>query len=200
MAKTSFSIPGRLRAHPEIVVRRSPALVWTGVAIAAAILVGWVLLVANAAALTAEFAGLQDGAVTVNQRIGSRFGVLIGVIGLPILALLVFLAFFFAAQRYYRRATGTRLRRTYKGVFASPVGAGGVFQEQLRTRDPGVLGTMNAGSDKGNLVIEGWSADADAVAYVATFEFSNRVDPGWELVEFAGPDFAAYQRVFRSAS
>lgn len=197
---SSYSIPGRLRAHPDIVTRRSPALVWTGVAIAAALLIGWVLLIVNAAALTAEFAELQDGAVTINQRIGSRFGVLLGVIVLPILALLVFFAFFFLSQHYYRRATGTRLRRTYKGVFAAPLGAGGAFQEQLRTRDAGVLGTMNASTDKGNLVIEGWSADADAVAYVATFEFSNRVDPGWELVEFAGPDFAAYQRVFRAAS
>lgn len=198
MAKKDLSIPGRLRAHPDIVVRRAPAMIWAGVALAAVIVVVWIFMIVNAAALTAEFAELQEGSVTLNQRIGSRFGVLIGVIFLPILALLVFFTFFFLSQRYYRRATGTRLRRTYKGAFASPIGAGGVFQEQLRTRDPAVLGTMNESSDKGNLVIEGWSAAADAVAYVAVFEFSNSVDPGWELVEFAGPDFASYQRVFRS--
>ena len=196
MAKT-MSIPDRLRAHPDIVMRRSAPLVWTGVAIAVAILIGWALLLANAAAIGGDFAELQDSAVTVKQRVGSRFGVLIGAIGLPIFALMAFGTFFYLSRRYVRRATGTRVKRTYKGVFATGAGAGQAFHDQLRTRDPQIIGTMNEGTDQGNLVIEGWSADADHVAYVAVFEFSDR-GPGWDLVEFAGDDFDTYDNIFRA--
>ena len=180
MAKT-MSIPDRLRAHPDIVMRRSAPLVWTGVAIAVAILIGWALLLANAAAIGGDFAELQESAVTVKQRVGSRFGVLIGAIGLPIFALMAFGTFFYLSRRYARRATGTRVKRTYKDVFATGACAGQAFYDQLRTRDPQIIGTMNEGTDQGNLVIEGWSADADRVAYVAVFEFSDR-GPGWDLV------------------
>lgn len=196
MAKAP-GIPDRLRAHPDIVTRRSAPLVWTGVAIAAALLLGWVLLLVNSAAIGAEFTELQDSAVTINQRIGSNFGVLIGAVALPILALMAFGSFFFFSRRYARRATGTPVRRTYRAVFASPVGAGAVFHEQLSTRDPHVIGTMKEGTDRGNLVIEGWSADEDRVAYVGVFEFSHR-GPGWDFVEFAGDDFDAYQQIFRA--
>ena len=67
MAKAP-GIPDRLRAHPDIVTRRSAPLIWTGVAIAAALLLGWVLLLVNSAVIGAEFAELQDSAVTINQR------------------------------------------------------------------------------------------------------------------------------------
>lgn len=196
MAKAP-GIPDRLRARPDIVTRRSAPLVWTGVAIAAALLLGWVLLLVNATALGDEFAELRDSAVTINQRVGANFGVLIGAIALPIVALLLFGTFFYFSRRYARRATGTPVRRTYRAVFASPVGAGAVFHEQLSTRDPNVIGTMKEGTDRGNLVIEGWSADADRVAYVGVFEFTHK-GPGWDLVEFAGDDFAAYEQIFRA--
>ena len=123
MAKAP-GIPDRLRAHPDIVTRRSAPLVWTGVAIAAAILLGWVLLLVNSTAIGADFAELQDSAVTINQRIGSNFGVLIGAIALPIVALMAFGSFFYLSRRYARRATGTPVRRTFRARVASPVGAG----------------------------------------------------------------------------
>lgn len=190
-------IAARLRTHPDITSRRSRAVLITGAAAAAVILIGWVILLANSAALTAEFAELQDGAVTLNQRVGSRFGVLIGIIGMPIFALLVLLSAFLLSRRFARRATGTPLRKTFSGAWNSTPEQGAAFQEMLRTRDPNVIGSMNAGADKGSLLVEGWSADADRVAYVGVYHFGLQADPGWELVEFAGENFARYDAIFR---
>lgn len=196
MSAKNPDIETRLGRHPDIVVRRSPAVLWTGVAVSAVILVCWALLLVNAAAVQADFAAHQDTAVTLNQRVGSRFGLLIGAVALPLIAILPLALGWIFSKRYFRRATGTRLVRGYRGIFPGTSQQGAEFQELARTRDPAVIGAMNAGGERGNLIVEGWVAAADRVGYVGTFAFDLREDPHWELVEFSGPDFDSYLAVF----
>lgn len=198
MATKNPDIRARLRAHPGIVRRRSVPVLVTGGLVAAAVLTAWILLLVNGAALQAEFAELQDGAVTVNQRVGSRFGVLLGILGLPVLLASVIVLTLYGSRRWVMRETGTPLRRTYRGVFRTGAGAGQRFQDLIRTRDAGVVGRMGESAEKGNLVVEGWSADADRVALVGVYEFSLQADPQWELVEFDGPAFDQYDAIFRA--
>lgn len=196
MSSKNPDIATRLRKHPDIVVRRSPAILAIGFGLGALILIGWILLLVNARELSSEFTSHQDTAVTLNQRIGSRFGVLIGAIALPVIALLPMILGWIFSARFFRRETGTRLRRGYRGYFPGTSQQGAEFQDLVRTRDAGVIGSMNEGAERGNLAIEGWVAEADRVAYVGTFAYDLREDPHWELVEFSGPDFAAYETVF----
>src|SRR3546814_299851 len=184
MAAKNPDIRARLRAHPAVARRRSIPVLVTGGLVAAAVLVAWILLLVNGAALQADFAELQDGAVTVNQRIGSRFGVLLGILGLPVFLAAVIVLTLYGSRRWVLRDTGTPLRRTYRGVFRTGAGAGQRFQDLIRTRDAAVVGRMGESSEKGNLVVEGWSADADRMALVGVYEFSLPADPQWELVEF----------------
>jgi hypothetical protein len=200
MAAKNPDIRARLSAHPAVTRRRSIPVLVTGGLIAAAVLVGWILLVVNAAALQAEFAELQDGAVTLNQRVGSRFGVLLGILGLPLFLTAVIVVTLYGSRRWALRETGTPLRRTYRGVFRTGPGAGQRFQDLIRTRDAGVVGRMGESVDKGNLVVEGWSADADRVALVGVYEFSLPGDPGWELVRFDGAAFDQYNAIFRASA
>src|SRR5690606_1936018 len=95
--------------------------------------------------MRAEFAESQDSAVTLNQRIGSRFGVLIGVIALPFIALLPMLLGWFLSPRFFRKATGTRLRRGYRGIFPGTAAQGADFQNLARSRDASIIGPMNEG-------------------------------------------------------
>lgn len=196
MSTKNPDIATRLRTHPDIVVRRSPALLAIGFGLGILILIGWVFLLLNARELGSEFASHQSSAVTVNQRVGSRFGVLIGAVALPVIALLPMILGWVFSRRYFRRATGTQLKRGYRGIFPGTAQQGAEFQNLARTRDAAVIGAMNAGAERGNLIIEGWVAEADQVAYVGTYAFDLREDPQWELVEFSGPDFAAYRAVF----
>ena len=80
MTTKNPDINTRLRRHPDIVMRRSAPVLWAGAAGAVVLLICWVLLLTNAAQLSQDFASHQQSAVTVNQRIGSRFGVLIGAV------------------------------------------------------------------------------------------------------------------------
>src|SRR3546814_16327670 len=116
MAAKNPDIRARLRAHPAVARRRSIPVLVTGGLVAAAVLVAWILLLVNGAALQADFAELQDGAVTVNQRIGSRFGVLLGILGLPVFLAAVIVLTLYGSRRWVLRDTGTPLRRTYRGV------------------------------------------------------------------------------------
>lgn len=196
MSSRNPLIETRLRNHPDIVRRRSPAFVWAGVACSALILLCWALLLVNAAQLGSQFAEHQESAVTLNQRVGSRFGVLIGVIALPVLALLPLALSWFLSPRYYRRATGTRLRRGYRGIFPGTSAQGGEFQNLLRTRDASIIGPMNPSTERGNLIVEGWVASPDRVGYVGTYAFDLREDPHWELVDFSGDDYPTYEEIF----
>ena len=200
MSAKNPDIATRLKRHPDIVVRRSPVVLWIGIGVSAAILVCWALLLLNMAALQADFASHQDTAVTLNQRIGSRFGVLIGAVALPLIAILPAALGWYFSPRFFRRATGTRLVRGYRGIFPGTSQQGAEFQNLVRTRDPAVIGAMNAGAERGNLIVEGWAAPADRVGYVGTFAFDLREDPQWELVEFSGPDFDSYLAVFGGAA
>jgi len=196
MSAKNPDIATRLRRHPDIVVRRSPAVLWTGIAVSAAILVCWALLLVNASAVSADFASHQDTAVTLNQRFGSRFGVLVGAVALPLIAVLPLVLGWYFSARFFRRATSTRLVRGYRGIFPGTSEQGAEFQNLARTRDPAVIGAMNAGGERGNLIVEGWVAAPDRVGYVGTYAFDLREDPHWELVEFSGQDFDAYLAVF----
>lgn len=196
MTTKNPDINTRLRRHPDIVIRRSAPVLWAGAAGAVVLLICWVLLLTNAAQLSQDFASHQQSAVTVNQRIGSRFGVLIGAVALPILALLPLLLAWFFSPRYVRRATGNRLRRDYRGVFAGTSAQGAEFQQLARTRNAAIIGPMHQGVEKGNLIVEAWSAADDGVGYVGTFAFDLREDPGWELVDFSGPSYADYRQIF----
>ena len=198
MTSGNPDIETRLRAHPGIAMRRSPALLCLGAGAAAIILLAWVLLLVNAAELAQQFAEHRDTAVTLNQRVGSRFGVLIGAVALPVLALLPLLLSWYFSKRYYRRDTGTRVRRGYRGVFPGTSAQGEEFQRLARTRDASVIGPMNPGVERGNLIVEAWAAREDRVGYVGTFAFDLREDPGWEIVEFAGPHFDDYEQIFGS--
>ena len=196
MTSKNPDINTRLRRHPDIVMRRSGPVLWAGAAVTVVLLICWVLLLANAAQLSQDFASHQQSAVTVNQRIGSRFGVLIGAIALPVLALLPLLLAWFFSPRYIRRATGSRLRRDYRGVFAGTSAQGAEFQQLARTRNAAIIGPMHQGVEKGNLIVEAWSAADDGVGYVGTFAFDLREDPGWELVDFSGPNYGDYRQIF----
>lgn len=200
MSKKNPDIQARLRAHPDIVTRRSPALLAVGAVLSALVLVCWVLLLINAADLSQEFGEHQQSAVTLNQRVGSRFGVLIGAIALPVLAVLPFALAWIFSKRFYRRGTGTRVRRGYRGIFPGTAQQGADFQRLARTRDASVIGTMNSGAERGNLIIEGWAAHDDRVGYVGTYAFDLREDPEWELVEFSGPHYHDYEQVFGQGS
>lgn len=190
------SIETRLRRHPDIRTRRAPGVLGGALAVAAAVLVGWVLLILNAQELTAEFAEMQDTAVTVNQRVGSRFGVLLGIIFLPLIAISIVVAGFRLSLRFARTDTGTPLTRAYQGAFALTAQHGEDFQRVLRSTSAEVIGTLSASGTRGNLVVEGWHAEADRVAYVGVFVFDLKTDPGWELVEFAGDDYPDFAQVF----
>lgn len=200
MSRRGPTIEQRLAAHPDVVRRRSPMVLALGVLVSIVILVLWLWLLANAARLGAEWAELQGSAVTLNQRIGSRFGVLIGLVSLPVLALLPLALGWLLSARFHRRATGTRLRRSYHATFAGDVQQGEDFQRLLRTRDETRIGAMNPSTARGNLIVDGWAAVDDRVGYVGVFAFDAREDPHWELVEFAGPDFECYLRVFGQQS
>lgn len=139
---------------------------------------------------------MQDTAVTVRQRIGSRFGVLIGVIFLPLLAIAVFVAMWGVSLRYVHRATGSRLVRTYRGAHALTAEHAEQFQQVLRSRSAAVIGTLNPSVHRGNVVVEAWAVPAERVAYVAVYAFSPKEDPHWEIVDFAGPDYDEYEQVF----
>lgn len=190
------SIETRLRRHPDIRSRRSPGVLGGALVVAAAILVGWLLLIVHAQELTAEFAEMQETAVTMNQRVGSRFGVLIGIIFLPLMAASVVVAGFALSLRFARSDTGTPLTRAYRGAFALTAQHGEDFQRVLRSKSADVIGTLSASGTRGNLVVEGWHAAADRVAYAGVYAFDVKTDPGWELVEFQGPDYAAFAQVF----
>ena len=198
MTAKNLSIETRLRRHPDIRSRRSGVVIGITIAVTLMVLVGWMLLIAHSRELTAEFAELQDTAVTVNQRVGSRFGVLLGIIFLPIMAICITFAGWAMSQRFVRRGSATPLKRTYRGAFALSAQHGDDFYEVLSTRSAEVIGTLHPSRDRGNLVIEAWCADADEVAYVGVYAFDLKHDPGWELVEFSGADFSAYKRVFDS--
>ncbi|MGO3147306.1 MAG: hypothetical protein ACTIJ6_06480 [Leucobacter sp.] len=196
MRSKNPDIAARLQRHPDILMHRSQAILAIGIGVGILILIGWVMLLVNASEIRAEFAENQDAAVTLNQRVGSRFGVLIGVIALPCIALLPMLLGWFLSPRFFCKATGTRLIRGYRGIFPGTTVQGADFQNLLRTRDASVIGPMNAEAERGNLIVEGWIAAADKVGYVGTYAFDLRDDPHWEIVEFSGPDFAAYQQIF----
>ncbi len=200
MSSKNPDIATRLRRHPDIEVRRSPAVLAIGFGIGALILLAWLLLFINSRELSAEFAEHQDTAATLNQRVGSRFGVLIGLFALPVIAVLpMFLGWQFS-PRFFRRQTGSRLKRGYRAFFPGTSQQGAEFQNLVRTRDAAVIGSMNEGAEKGNLIVEGWSSHADRVAYVGTFAFDLREDPQWELVTFQGTDFDTYETVFGDRS
>lgn len=181
---------------PRIVMRRSPALLLLGAAISLVILVAWVLLLLGASDLSQQFASHEESAVTLNQRVGSRFGVVIGAVALPVLALLPLALTWFFSKRYYHRDTGSRVRREYRGIFPGTSQQGADFQQLVRSRDASVIGPMNPGSERGNLIIEGWVAAEDRVGYVGTFAFDLGEDPGWEIVDFSDQKFADYEQIF----
>lgn len=196
MSKKNPDIETRLRRHPSIAMRRSPVAIWIGTAAFLAIMACWVYVIVNGSELAQQFSQVEGG--TVRYRVGRQFGVLIGILGLPFVAISVFVSYWYFSKRYFLRATGTRLRRSYRGIFPSSSHEGEAFQQQLRTRDRGVIGSMNAGVDRGNLIIEGWVAEPDQVAFVGVFAFDLKRDPHWELVEFSGDDFPTYQAIFGS--
>ena len=178
---------------------RAPKVFWGGAAASLLILAAWVVLLVRAPELSAEFAELEQTAATVNQRVGSRFGVLLGIIFLPLIAVAVFIACRAASLRFVRRGTGSSLRRRYRGAFALTADHGEAFQQVLRTRSPETIGTLADSEDRGNLVVEAWASERDRVAYVGVHAISLKHDPGWELVEFEGPDYSAFEQVFLSA-
>lgn len=194
MSKKNPDIETRLRRHPSIAMRRSPVAVWIGIAAFLAIMACWVYVIMNGSELAQQFSQVEGG--TVRYRVGRQFGVLIGILGLPFVAISVFVMCWYFSKRYFLRTTGTRLRRGYRGIFPSSSHEGEAFQQQLRTRDRGVIGSMNAGVDRGNLIIEGWVAEPDQVAFVGVYAFDLKSDPHWELVEFSGTDFPTYQAIF----
>ena len=196
MSSKNPDIAARLRTHPAVVRRHSAAIVWAGIAGAVVLIALWVWLLMNAVQLSADFASYQDSAVTLNQRVGSHFGVLIGVVSLPIFAALSFYLGWVFSYRYFVRTTGSPLTRCYRGYFPGTEAQGADFQNLLRTRDPAVIGTMNSSSEKGNLIVEAWHSPADHVGIAGTYAYSHRQDPGWELVEFSGPAYAAFEQIF----
>ncbi len=192
MSRKNPDIATALRRHPAVRSRRSPARICIGVIAAALVMLFWLYIVLNAQELREEFAA--TGGVTLNQRIGSHFGVLIGILGLPPLALIAFLSFFLTSRIFFLAATGTRLLRTYHGAFAATIEQAQSFYDRLRTRDRDQIGTLHE-LPRGNCMVQGWSADADRVAFVCLSREKTRgVD--WPAVEFAGADYDVYREAF----
>lgn len=186
------SIPRSLTAHPDLLRKRAPAILFSLLGVALLVLILWVWLLINRESLAAE--ALEGNAGTVNSRVGSQFGVLIGIIVLPIFASLFVILAFTISWRWERRETGTRLKRRYAGRFDGGFEWAADLQRRLATGDPAVYAPMPAEAERGAVILDVYAAADDRVAYAAVGVLADANSVIYPIVTLSGEAYSGYER------